>query len=804
MKLGNAIFFVGLWIAVTPIGYAREDEPAYIDLSAGGICNFVTDKQQLLRTQSVLLEEIVKRSGIDLPMMSSRELGKKPGIILTLESDTKRLPQVVQEAVGEMEHIGAEGYRLIALKKYQIVVVMGKDARGLLFGVGKLLRKATITPGSMLFPDHFSLATTPKNPIRGHQLGYRPKNNAYDAFSVAQFDQYIRELALFGVNCIELVPPRTDDDPTHPIMKLPPAQMMVELSRICDSYGLDVSMWYPNVGKDYDSPAGIQSELAEREEVFAALPRLDALFVPGGDPGDLEVDTLFRWVGQVAEVLRNYHPDSKIWISPQAFKQTDHWFDVFFEQANRRHEWFGGVVFGPWVSMPIAEIRNRLSPEIPIRRYPDITHNISCQYPVPDFDLTWALTLGRESINPRPREFKHIHNLFESYAIGGITYSEGTNDDVNKFVWSDQDWDSSTPVVETLRDYARLFLDPLLVEPFVLAIFALEDNLRGSPLTNGGMIRTLDKWRYLEQHSPAGKASNPRFQMGLIRAYFDAYTYRRLTWETYLEQQAWDVLRGAAPETVDNALTEAIALLKKGASQPVCADWRQRCLELADSLYESIGTQLTVERHHGYEERGNFIDHIDMPLNDAPWLLPQLEALLSNPSVAEKAKQLAGILQRTDPGPGGIYDNFSEAGSWQRVEKWKGWFADPGNLQSASHGFNIKVKGPSERAAEPKAWMKQATVLYDYPLVIHYGELDTHANYSVKIAYTGRFKSNISLHADGLPVHGYQPVSGSEVYEFDVPKAATSDGKVTFLWRCKPGERGLQVAELWLTRKERN
>lgn len=804
MRLAKAMIFAGLWTMLAAYAVrTTAAESSHIDLSAGGICNFVDDNLQLLRTQSVLREEIAKRSGINLPVVSPQELGSKPCIILILESDVKRLPQMAQEAVGEMEDVGAEGYRLLALKKYQAVVVMGKDARGLLYGVGRLLRKAVITPQSILFPERFSLATTPKNPIRGHQLGYRPKNNAYDAFSVAQFDQYIRDLALFGVNTIELVPPRTDDDPTHMVMKLPPAQMMVEISKICDSYGLDVSMWYPNVGEDYDSPSGIQSELAEREEVFAALPRLDALFVPAGDPGDLEVGTLFRWVGQVAELLEKYHPDSKIWISPQSFN-TDKQFDRFFEQANRHDEWLGGIVFGPWVGMPIQEIRARLSGEIPIRRYPDITHNISCQYPIPDFDLTWALTLGRESINPRPREFKYIHNLFESYAVGGITYSEGTNDDVNKFVWTDQDWDSSTPVVETLRDYARLFLDPLLVEPFVQAILGLEDNLRGSPLVNDGIIRTLDQWRYLEAHSPAGKASNPRFQMGLIRAYFDAYTHRRLTWETYLEQQALDALKNAKPETVDNALAKAIALLKQGTLEPVYSDWRQRCLELADSLFESIGTQLTVARHHGYEERGNFIDHIDMPLNDAPWLLPQLEALLSHSSGAEKTKQLDYILKRTNPGPGGIYDHFSEAGSWSRVAKGKGWFADPGNLQSASHGFNIKVTGPSERAAEPKSWMKQATVLYDQPLVIDYTELDPAAAYLVKVAYTGRFKSHVSLHADGLPVHDYKAVSGSEVYEFEVPIDATSDGKVTFQWRCQSGERGLQVAELWLTKKTSN
>ena len=36
--------------------------------------------------------------------------------------------------------------------------------------------------------------------MRGHQLGYRPKTNAYDAWSVPMWEQYIRELAIFGTN----------------------------------------------------------------------------------------------------------------------------------------------------------------------------------------------------------------------------------------------------------------------------------------------------------------------------------------------------------------------------------------------------------------------------------------------------------------------------------------------------------------------------------------------------------------------------------------------------------------------------
>ena len=91
------------------------------------------------------------------------------------------------------------------------------------------LRKCEWTKGSLHCPV-ISMATAPKYPLRGHQLGYRPKTNSYDAWSHAQFDQYIRELALFGTNSIELIPPVSDDDPTSRHMKVPAMEMMTKVS----------------------------------------------------------------------------------------------------------------------------------------------------------------------------------------------------------------------------------------------------------------------------------------------------------------------------------------------------------------------------------------------------------------------------------------------------------------------------------------------------------------------------------------------------------------------------------------------
>ena len=779
-----------------------------IDLSQAKIVFPALNRTGMSGVQNVLQQEIEKRTGIRLAISSTFPATKQPVIGLALENDLPTLALPIQQAARKLPTIKAEGFKLLTID-VNTVIVVGKDPRGLLYGIGRLLRKLDMRPGQIHLLQLLNLSDSPQYPIRGHQLGYRPKTNAYDAFTVAQFDQYIRDLALFGANSIEIMPPRTDDDFSSPHMKLPAIKMIGEQSRICQQYGLDVWMWYPNMGLNYTHPDSIQRELAERREVFAAVPKLDALFVPGGDPGDLEPDVLFSWLNKVAAVLHTYHPKAKIWVSPQVFKPSQQWFDAFYAHINRGYPWLGGVVFGPWVKTPVQEIRKLVKPSIPIRHYPDITHSLSSQYPIPDWDLAYAMTLGRECINPRPNDQKTIHNAFDQFGAGSISYSEGTNDDVNKFIWSDQDWNPNTPVIETLRDYARLFIGPDYAESVAQGLLALERNLQGPLLVNQQVERTLQQWQTLEKQASISVLQNPRFQMPLLRAYYDAYVRRRLIHETELEVQARELLRTAQPGKVAEALRAAREVLQKGQSLPVSLDLRTRCFALADSLYSSIGAQLTMKRHGASDGRGNFLDNIDIPLNDAPWLLDQIASIEKTPTESEQLVLIHAMLHRTDPGPGGFYDHFGNYESRKKVVSPKRWAEDPGGLQSPSLGFGVGLKGDEwvheiratgfEGQATPLAWMSQVNTLYDQPLQIAYNDLDPTASYRLRVAYTGAFRSKMKLMVDhNLLIHDFIQTGDQPIYEFTIPKAALADGKLLFTWTCGEGERGSQVTEIWI------
>ena len=95
--------------------------------------------------------------------------------------------------------------------------------------------------------------------------------------------------------------------------------------------------------------------------------------------------------------------------------------------------------------------------------------------------------------------------------------------------------------------------------------------------------------------------------------------------------------------------------------------------------------------------------------------------------------------------------------------------------------------------------MNQITTLYDTPLIIKYQELNPEKTYSIKIAYTGRFRSKMKLTTDdGLLIHDFIQTGAKPLYEFELPQSTYADGDLVLHWTCGEGERGAQVAEIWI------
>jgi hypothetical protein len=529
------------------------------------------------------------------------------------------------------------------------ICLAGHDARGALFATGRLLRLLDLSRDQVKFDRTTRIATAPRVPLRGHQLGYRPKTNSYDAWTHVMWEQYFRDMIVFGMNAVELIPPRSDDDSDSPHFPTPPMEMMVAMSQLASDYGLEVWVWYPAIDKDYTDPKTVEFALQERAEVFKRLPRLDAVFVPGGDPGDTRPDVLFSLLEKIKPVLTRHHPAAQLWVSPQGFdrpgKNREGWLKMFFELMQKEQpRWLDGVVFGPQVETSLANLRKELPAQYPIRDYSDITHSRGCQYPVPDWDKAFNDTLGRECINPRPRGFAQIFHDVKPHARGFITYSEGCNDDFNKVLWSCLGWDPAMKVEDITREYSRYFISGPFEESFSRGLLALEENWVGPLRKNNGVEKTLRLFQEMERTATPRDKLNWRFQQGLYRAYYDAYIRARLIYETGLEEQARAALKSARESGALAALERAEQILDRAESQRSAPELRARVFELAEALYQSIRMQLSVERYQAIAVgRGANLDEIDKPLNRRVDLKKRFTQIRTLASEQERLAALARL-----------------------------------------------------------------------------------------------------------------------------------------------------------------
>ena len=725
----------------------------------------------------MLTEEVARRSLVHWPVVATAPAGKA---CISIERSNAR-------------NLAAEGYQLRigspAGAQRCAVGIVGNDARGVLFGVGRLLRELRISRDGVQAPDSLQVSSAPKLPVRGHQIGFRDTNNTYDLWTVADYEKYIREMAVFGANTVEV----TGDGMTgrdNQLYPMPPAKMHQELSRLCKEYGLDFSVWMPATQKSYEDTVTVERELKRWEAAFQALPQLDAVFVPGGDPGHTEPRILMPFLEKATAVLKKHHPQAGMWVSPQGM--DDAWLEQFYTVLRSNPKWLAGVVHGPWVRPSMKAFREAVPKQMPIRLYPDITHTLRCQFPLVNWDTAFAFTHGREPINPMPLWETKIFRDYYPGSIGFVSYSDGANDDYNKVLWTALSWDPDADPIAITRDYARYLVGADTVADGLLA---LERNWTGPLASNRGVEQTLQQFQAIERAGSAHLKRNWRFQQLLYRATYDAYVQRRLLYETGLETEARRLL--ALAETTGSlaAMNAAEQTMVQAVTVGTAKELRERVGELAESLFQSLGAQLSVKRHGGAGwERGVTLDTVDAPLNNRKWFLQRFGEIRKLGEEKERLQAIHDLLHWQDPGPGGFYDDLGNPAQQPHL------ILDD---QPGQQGFWEVLDGPL-------SWLSHASSWRGRPIRMQYEGLDPEASYKVRVLYGGENvvpEQGIRLVAnDGVVIHPYmQKPMPFKVLEFDIPVSATKDGKLLLSWdREEPPSgrlRGAQVSEVWLVRK---
>ena len=464
----------------------------------------------------------------------------------------------------------------------------GNDERGVLFGVGRLApRAADGAAARRPFLPSLNVATAPE--VSASRASAR----------ISAEDEFVRRLVGADVGTVHPRPGRL----RHQRGRIASAadrrrvrQSAFSAAADADDgrnvadrwidYGLDVWIWYPAMDADYSNPKTVKKALAEWANVFRQLPRVDAVFVPGGDPGHTDPNVLLP-VSRTADGQPASLSSARADVGLAAELQPEMARLVLrlFEDESSP-SWLSGVVYGPQIRVSLPEMRAAIP-----KKYPDPPlprHHAFDSVPIPGAGLGHGVRRHRGARGDQPAAAWPSRKSFAAWqheAIGFISYSEGCNDDVNKIVWSGLGWDPDRPVVETLREYGRYFIGDEFADDFAQGLLALERNWRGPLVANAAVMTTLQQFQGLERAATPAVSLNWRFQQALYRAYYDAFIYRRLLYETELEQQALNRLSAASKVGSPLAMTEAendVGPGRRAAAGyrhcgPACSSWATCC-----------------------------------------------------------------------------------------------------------------------------------------------------------------------------------------------------------------------------------
>jgi len=719
-----------------------------------------------------------------------------------------------------------------------------------MYGVGTLLQHLARNDFAGLLPLNIP-SKSPSFPLRGHMISYRSLSDSYDTWNAARMSTYVRELAWFGCNQIEMVAP---DGLVTPHFQVSQAEMLVILSNITHAFDLLVSIWVPQPANASD-PTWAQ--------FVETLTYLDAVFIPAGDPGHFSSQELFQFMEEKSRMIHLYHPHCQIWLSTQGLTKTE---TASFYKLLRQQQWswLSGLVYGPHTrdsySTFVAQVQSMPLP-LPIRIYPDLGHQLKSMFPMaPVWDPAFALVEAREMVSPRPTHMLAAAAQLLPNSVGFGAYSDGCIDDVNKVVWSCAGMESPAQcnLSDLLLVYARIFL-PLSAgkgaNRWQAWMRASEDIWYGDgEITKKWVAETIvatmqqqseEVLPWLLSHTDP-QPQDWRAVLLVMRSQVDALILFRREIAAQHEMLAMTLLSDLTlvelekPGVLLETLQHCRVLLEADVTEwtPAMHVLNTTIYTLAHLSFLTCGYQASVELYGAFNvDRGAFLDTLLAPLNNQLYLLEvALPAIAAEKSLSQQWAALQELVHWKEypsyrshahsttttpafsafssPSPVRcLHDDLGRAGAQPHLITGEGIEKDPLFLNTTIAEFvepfwPIKIQN-SDRGrdndndhaiggdhtalplAYPASWYDYAQSFYGRPLEVVYPALPA-GLYEVVIVYNGDGMGSfeISCDANGEVVHPPRPKPLQPKKEtFAIPAAATEvDGDLRIMF--SPSDSG--------------
>jgi len=503
-----------------------------------------------------------------------RELAERAGVEVIQTAQNPDLTLIVAPGPGP------EGYRIendgAALR------IIGHDPAGLLYGVGRFLHSAVSGDGTFVPAAAWQGSSSPAGRFRGMYFAHN-FHNWYRSAPLADSIRYIEDLALWGLNAIafpcDTNPPCPPDEIEN--VMLPKQRELIKAAKrvgiragmitvsnsimtvpSADIAATPVPDTQPerrgNIGNRVcpSHPQGMARLISKFDRSLEAYRSVGLDFVVAFpyDEGGCGCAQCKPWGGrgflkacrELSRLAKEKYPDCRFVAGTWCFdvlNTPEGEFDGLDRHIRMNPGWCDYVMCDAHGDFPKWPLEHGSPGGLPMINFAEIS-------------MWGRWPWGGSGANPYPHRIARIWSQARHLLTGGLPYSEGRYEDLNKVMCLNLFWDKDADPDQVTRAYLRYEFGPTVVDSMTEVIQIMEEIQPPEFRTHEKAKRVFDLMREVAAHLPAKVLSAWRWRMLYLRAVID------------LEAATYPNQTGVVSDRQNDAYEELVLLSCAQHSQP--------------------------------------------------------------------------------------------------------------------------------------------------------------------------------------------------------------------------------------------
>jgi len=375
---------------------------------------------------------------------------------------------------------------------FDFLVITGGSSRGLLYGIGKMLRNASYSGGGFKFTT-WQGQSSPAKSLRMLYLASH-FHNYYHVAPMSEIIEYIQDNALRGYNAIALWVDKHHytgaDDPEYikfvaRTREIYIAGENVGMEPIYAALGNEGYSTTPEhlkatyTGRSFygvevcpSTEEGVELILKNLEDTLKLFSGVTFgyLSIWSYDQGGCACERCSPWGGNgmvkcgqaLMSLLKKYYPNIKSIYSTWLFDNDD-WKTLDKKLENKEEPWLDYIIADSHSEFPKYPLENGVPGGRPMLNFPEIS--MWCMFP-------W----GSLGANPLIKRFRRLWGQVCNYCDGGEPYSEGIYEDINQALYGDFYWNGNNETEQFTKEYFNFEMGGGDCQEFKKALNILEQN----------------------------------------------------------------------------------------------------------------------------------------------------------------------------------------------------------------------------------------------------------------------------------------------------------------------------------------